>query len=238
VTRRLLAAIFGLWAFGLLTATSHADERYFLLIFGSQSHPKELRRTHTWATFVRAVGEGNDPNAWTLYVHTISWLPRSLNVRVWTPFPEPGINLELGPTLDFVESQGERVTLWGPFIIAPRIYQRSLEVYQILQAGVPQYRAISSSTDLFIGDCIHAVAAVDPDFGRRHYPLIRIGNPASRYIAREVMVRSYENQGIDQAAYDNSWLIPRLGLDRRCIHVVPPHAIAQRRCLLCRCPEG
>jgi hypothetical protein len=79
---------------------------------------------------------------------------------------------------------------------------------------------------------------VDPVFGRGHYPLIRIGDPASRFLAREIVVRGYENRGIDQAAFDNSWLIPRLGLDRYPIVVVPPQQIPRRRCVLCRCPES
>jgi hypothetical protein len=81
------------------------------------------------------------------------------------------------------------------------------------------------------------VAAVDPIFGRAHYPLIRIGKPASRYIAREIVVRGLENRGIDQAAFDNSWLISRLGLDRYPVTVVSPRQIPRRRCRLCRCPE-
>ena len=45
------------------------------MIFGSQSKPKLLRYTHTWATFVRAVGEGPDLNTYSLELSTISWLP-------------------------------------------------------------------------------------------------------------------------------------------------------------------
>ena len=74
--------------------------------------------------------------------------------------------------------------MWGPFVVGKEIYDRSLRVLQIIASGAPQYRAIDSLGDLLISDCIHAVAAVDPDFGRGHYPLIRIGKPASRYIAR------------------------------------------------------
>ena len=74
----------------------------------------------------------------------------------------------------------------------------------------PRYRAISTPENLLVSDCIHAVAAADPVFGRGHYPLIRIGKPASRYIARQIMTRS----PFDQTLFDNSWLIPRLGLDR------------------------
>ena len=175
--------------------------------------------------------------AWPWRHLSARWLPQTLEVRVWSPLPEPGVNLDLYQTLDAVSAHGERVTLWGPFVITPDIYERSLQVYHILQSGVVQYRAISTASNLLISDCIHAVAAVDPVFGRGHYPLIRIGDPASRFLAREIVVRSVENRGIDQAAYDNSWLIPRLGLDRYAIGVVSPQQIPHRRCLLCRCPE-
>lgn len=229
----ILAGIVACWA----TSSVAASEMDFVLVFGSQSHPKVLKKTHTWATFVRAVGEGTDPANWTVYQHAISWLPATLDVRVWNPVPEPGVNLDLDRTLAFVQGEGENVTLWGPFLITPEIYQRSLGVLQIAESGAAEYRAISNSYDMLVSDCIHAVAAVDPQFGRNHYPLIRIGNPASRFIAREVMVRGLEDRGIDQKAFDSSWLIPHLGLDRYAIRVVSPQEIPYRRCLLCRCPE-
>ena len=87
-----------------------ATERYYVLIFGSQSQPKLLRYTHTWATFIRAVGEGSDPNGYTLYHHTISWLPQTLEVRVWAPFPEPGVNLDLYETLRAVAMSDQRAS--------------------------------------------------------------------------------------------------------------------------------
>jgi hypothetical protein len=109
-------------------------------------------------------------------------------------------------------------------------------VKRVLESGRVQYRAISTAMDLLIADCIHAVAAIDPDFGRGHYPLIRIGQPASRYIAREIVRRS-PAMGLDQRAFDNSWLIARLGLSAYPITVIPPGAITSRRCVLCACPE-
>lgn len=69
--------------------------------------------------------------------------------------------------------------------------------------------------------------------GRGHYPLIRIGQPASRYIARQFMTRS----AFDQYQTEASWLIPRLGLDRYPIEVIPPQQIPRRGCALCRCPD-
>jgi hypothetical protein len=44
-------------------------------------------------------------------------------------------------------------------------------------------------------------------------------------------------RGIEQERYDNTWLIPRLGLDRYPIEVVPPQRIPREDCVLCQCPE-
>lgn len=210
-----------------------AGEFYYVMIFGSQGHPKQLRYTHTWATFVKAVGEGADPNAYALEANTISWLPETLDVKVWRLRPEPGTNLDLDQTLAAVYSRNEHVTMWGPFRVQKAIYERSLAVRGILDNDTAQYRAISGPGNLLISDCIHAVAAVDPLFGRGHYPLIRIGKPASRYIAREAARRTV----FDPSATDNRWLIPRFGLDRYPIEVVSPAEIPRRPCGLCRRPE-
>ncbi|HEY2156793.1 MAG TPA: hypothetical protein VGH33_14275, partial [Isosphaeraceae bacterium] len=191
-----------------------------------------LRYTHTWATFIRVVGEGDDPRGYQVFQHTISWLPSSLVVRTWSPVPEEGVNLDLYATLDAVSRNGESVTMWGPFVVLPELYERAGRVVSVLESGEARYRAISGM-DLLTADCIHAVAAVDPVFGRGHYPLIRIGKPASRYIARQAMTRS----AFDQYQYDNAWLIPRLGLDRYPIEVVPPRVIPKRGCVLCMRPE-
>jgi hypothetical protein len=63
--------------------------------------------------------------------------------------------------------------------------------------------------------------------------LIRVGKPASRYLARQVMTRSI----FDQYQYDSSWLIPRLGLDQKPIEIIPPQQIPRRNCFLCRIPD-
>jgi hypothetical protein len=212
---------------------ARGGERYYSMVFGSQSSPKQLRYTHTWATFIRVVGEGNDPNGYQVYQHTISWLPASLEIRVWSPVPEKGLNLDLYQTLDAVLRNGEHVTMWGPFEMSLEVYERSLRVKSILDSGAAEYRAISTPQNLLVSDCIHAVAAVDPVFGRGHYPLIRIGKPASRFIARQVMTRSV----FDQDRTCASWLIPRLGLDRYPIEVIPPQQIPRRSCLFCLCPD-
>ena len=231
-TRIALGVLLGL-CFATTASEARGDEFYYVMIFGSQSSPKLLQYTHTWATFIRAVGEGPDASNYVLYHHTISWLPESLDVRTWTLLPEPGVNLDLYRTLDAVYHDREGVTMWGPFRILPLVYERSLRVKEILDSGRAEYRAISTPRNLLISDCIHAVAAIDPIFGRGHYPLIRVGKPASRFIARQIMTRSV----FDQWESDNSWLVPRLGLDRYPIEVISPQQIPKRDCVLCRCPD-
>jgi hypothetical protein len=221
----LLAAVLATTA-----GAAKADEFYYVMIFGSQSKPKLLQYTHTWATFIRAVGEGPDADNYAVYQHTISWLPQSLDVRTWSLFPEPGVNLDLYETLDAVYREREHVTMWGPFRMHPLVYERSLGVKSILESGAAEYRAISTTRNLLVSDCIHAVAAIDPVFGRDHYPLVRVGKPASRYIARQIMTRS----AFDQWQGDNSWLIARLGLDRYPIEFIPPQQIPKENCFLCR----
>jgi hypothetical protein len=230
-SRALVVALFTL-GLAMIARETRGEEFYYAMIFGSQSKPKLLQYTHTWATFIRAVGEGPDANQYSISEHTISWLPQSLDVRTWSVLPEPGVNLDLYPTLDAVYRDHEHVTMWGPFRIHPVVYQRSLQVKAILESGAAEYRAISTARNLLVSDCIHAVAAIDPIFGRGHYPLIRIGKPASRYIARQVMTRSV----FDQWQEDHTWLIPRLGLDRYPIEFIPPQQIPKETCFFCRCP--
>ena len=217
----------------LAASPARAGDRYYSLIFGSQSSPQLLRYSHTWATFVRVVGEGTDPNGYQVEAHTISWMPASLDVHTWSSSPERGVNLDLFATLAVVGSHAEGVTVWGPFEMKREVYERSLRVKAILDSGKAEYRAIDTMRNMMISDCIHAVAAIDPVFGRGHYPLIRVGKPASRYIARQIMARSLFDQYQTQAA----WLIPRLALDRYAIEVVPPQQMPKRPCVACRLPD-
>ena len=57
----VVIALLGI-AFPMIASETKGDEFYYAMIFGSQSKPKLLQYTHTWATFIRAVGEGPDAN--------------------------------------------------------------------------------------------------------------------------------------------------------------------------------
>jgi len=77
------------------------DEKFYVLVFGSQSQPKIARLTHTWVTFVRVKQHGEAQGAEIDY-HIISWLPTTLEVRTFRFRVEPGYNLHLYETLQTV----------------------------------------------------------------------------------------------------------------------------------------
>src|SRR4051794_26912733 len=97
---RTPAMAWALVGLALVGAPSRGGEIYYGMIFGSQPEPKRLKYTHTWATFIKVVGEGTDPRGYALEYNTISWLPRTLEVKVLRPWAEPGVNLDLYQTLD------------------------------------------------------------------------------------------------------------------------------------------
>lgn len=213
---RIAASLLFLLCFWGTPRRVDGGDVFYMMIFGSESDPKQLRLTHTFATFVRATGEGADSTNYALTSYTISWLPRALDVRVRRLRPEPGINLDLHSTFRVVTRDGESVTMWGPYRITPEIYNRSIEVVNKLASGRELYRAYDGPFNDNISNCIHAAADVDPEYGRLRYPMNRVGKPASAFVAKQLLERTR----YDQTAADNGWLVPRLGLDRYPIEYV------------------
>lgn len=207
--RRAFAAL-SICALALLgdVRSAKGADFFYMLVFGSESDPKRLRLTHTYATFVRATGDGPDPANYNLAVHTISWVPASLDVQVRRVHAEPGVNLDLHSTMQQVLKHHQNVTMWGPYLISREIYNKSIVVLNKLNSGAERYRALDGPFNKSISDCIHVVDDVDRRFGRRRYPLDRVGKPASAFIAQRIVRRTQ----FDQSLLDNSWLIPRLGL--------------------------
>ena len=226
--RRIAAAtiLLGLWCGA--PARAAADERHYVLVFGAQDSFTKIKSKHTWATFVRVVGQGPDPAGYQLTAHTISLVPADMEVRVFAAKPEPSANLDLRGSLAYARSKGAETTVWGPIPIRPYVYARSLEVWNLVQSGAVEYRAIDTLRNSLISDCIHAVTAVDPRFGRGHYPLIRTGKSASRYIARQVVKRSdVEQRDPDVPEPDQLWVVAALGLYQAGVTVVPPSQISR-----------
>lgn len=184
----------------------HAQDRYYLLVFGSQSEPKKARYTHTWGTFVRVPCTGGP-----LEVNTISWLPATLVIRPLALFSEPGVNLDLYSTITYARSNCERISVWGPYEISCQLYQRGLERRAGLENGEYKYKAI----DFFVygpsaSDCIHSVTDLDERPLRLHVSeIFRNGQQAAHYCVRR-LARAGEIIGGSEAKHE--WLYEAMGL--------------------------
>lgn len=138
-----------------LPACARADDAYFLIMFGAQRDAIQPKYTHTFAAFVRAACVGQ------LEVHTISWLPADLDVRVLACRPERGRNVELHETIQWALSNDERVFMWGPYQIDPELYCRAVRQCQVLDSGEVRYKAVDSFHDSArVSNCIHAVSSI------------------------------------------------------------------------------
>jgi hypothetical protein len=184
-------------------------ERYYLLVFGSQTTPKIPRFTHTWVTFVRTCGPGT-----LVEQHTISWMPASLFIRTWRPYVEPGVNLNLVKSIEMARGYGERVSLWGPYEIPPGLYRKLLLQKGFVESGSIGYQCIDTVGEAgWFGEgsnCIHAISDADSLFTRQAYPLTYFGESASLNILRQLVLR----EAIQDVETTHDWLIPQLGLDR------------------------
>jgi hypothetical protein len=192
-------------------APLRANEAYYLILFGAQREPPHPKYAHTWATYVRAHGEGDDPRSYALAIRNNSWLPANLNIQVWRPCPQQGANLDLKSTLDFVMAEGSLISEWGPHQIPPEIYWRGIREIERLESGEILYRAIDGlSRRSNIKNCFHSISDVlDRRDSRAYYPLRQNGFPVTYDIIKSLRDRGY----IINPGQDNTWLDRRLGLD-------------------------
>jgi hypothetical protein len=190
-------------------APCSGKERYYILVFASQSTPKLPRYTHTWASVVRVKDRGpNRPVE--IDCQTLSWLATDLKVEPWEMRVRPGVNLALHPTLEAVRAQGERVALWGPYEIDVDLYRHVLAQKAFLESGKIGYQALDLLGEAGCNDnarnCIHALTDADERFGQ---PLWGSGETVT-----ESIVKHLADQGaLIDPARTHVWLIPALGLD-------------------------
>ncbi|HZZ80413.1 MAG TPA: hypothetical protein VFE62_18060, partial [Gemmataceae bacterium] len=135
-----------------------AGEAYYLLMFGSQQIPNNVNHAHTFATFVRVTwpGDGPCPAGAVYEAHTISWLPANLVIRTGALCAEPGHNFELHETIEYVRRNGERVSMWGPYLIEPELFEKALRKKARLESGTIRYKSDDSfRKDNRVTNCIH-----------------------------------------------------------------------------------
>jgi hypothetical protein len=189
---------------------ARAGEAYYLLMFGAQRIPNNPDYSHTFATFVRATWPGDGPcpaSPPCLEAHTISWLPRNLEVRTWALLPECGHNFELHDTLRYVLANGERVSLWGPYQVAPEVYAQALNHIGALQSGTVLYKAndLGHRSDR-VSNCIHAVSTVVDG------PRLRVMRPVWGETASYAVLRRFLPWVIDPDRV-HPWVGSALGLN-------------------------
>jgi hypothetical protein len=188
-------------------------ERYFIIVFGSQSTPKRPKYTHSWATIVR-VCCCDGAEAPIVEEQTISWMPESLDIRPLSCHVEPGSNLPLHFTIEEMLRNKERVSLWGPYEVGAGLAYRFQVQKAFMESGRVGYQCIDSVGEAGRTgagcDCIHAITDMDPLFDRNEYPLSRFGDSASRNIVRQIHTRPI----IICPEADHGWLVPLLCLDK------------------------
>ena len=188
------------------------NERYYLLLFGSESKPKRAKTTHSWATLVTATEvPGGEPH---LDVQTISWLPATLDIKPLRFRIEPGKNFDLDTTIGESLRTDQEVTMWGPYEIWHGFAHRFKVQKAFLDTGAVGYQCIDSVGEAARtgrgSDCIHAVTDMDPEFGRTRYPLIFFGRSGTENFVRRAM----KAPAIIDPPRTHDWIVPRIGLDR------------------------
>jgi hypothetical protein len=196
--------------FAVASAPSRAqetNESYYMTIFSAQANSRDPRRTHSFATFVKAIGTGDAAKNSPIEIHTISWMPQSLEIVILRRRPEPGVNLDLESSLRWAASKNLRVSMWGPYQINKELYDRAVEQETRLNSGLVLYKAIDRRfRPGTASNCIHAVADLDMDNGLLHSGQGR-GDAASRQVAQHL------NRWIINPEQRHTWVASRLGLN-------------------------
>lgn len=195
-----------------LADPTNPNERYYIILFASQSTPRVPARSHTWATAVKVTQVPNaEPQIET---HTISWLPDSMNIRWWKFTVEPGSNFSNEFSIEHALETKQRVSAWGPYEIWSGLYDRFLMQKAFLDSDVIGYQCtdmIGESARKGNGcDCFHAISDMDPFFDRGTYPLRYFGDRATLNIVRQI----HERPIIIRPTATHDWLFAALGLDR------------------------
>jgi hypothetical protein len=183
-------------------------DRYYLLVFGSQTTPKVPRFTHSWVTFVRVSPDGK------IEQHSISWMPATLWIRTFYPCVEPGVNLTLNQSIEMALGYCEKVSMWGPYEIPSGLFNKLMMQKQFMESGTIGYQCIDTVGEAGLtGDgsnCIHAISDADSLFTRQAYPLTFFGNSASLNILHKLVERG----AVPDVKTTHDWLIPSLGIDQ------------------------
>jgi hypothetical protein len=204
-----------------------AQESYYVIVFGSQRPViNQPDHTHSWAVFVRVVGDPCQPGAQIDHFH-VSWLPATLIVRPLKIHPEPGVNLELHRTINWALDDRQCISMWGPYQIDKCLYDSAVAKFMRLESGAVRYKAADFGYDsAYVSNCIHALADISQG------PRLRIGQPGWGESASYFITLTYRPFIIDDNR-THDWLLAPLGLTqyhftRRDLEVNPTSGLMLR----------
>jgi hypothetical protein len=199
------------WPTGLLLSSFanayRSGHAYYLILFSSARPGAHARHTHCFATLVKAWGDGARVETYGLEAHTISWLPQTLDVQVASLLPEPGSNLDLRTTLEYVLDQGHHIWQWGAYAIDPLLYERSLEQSRRLASGRVCFKAVDDGgPPARVCGSFHAISDLALEAPRPRLGPSAWGEPAGRLLALHL------RPWLLQPDETHSWVSARLGL--------------------------
>jgi hypothetical protein len=186
-------------------------ERFYLLLFGSHDRARRPANTHTWATLVKTT-EQPDGAAPALEVHTISWLPTTLDIHPLRFQVEPGTNVDLHSTIQNSLRTDQQIAMWGPYEVSHTLAYRFRTQKDFLESGAVGYQCVDNIGEAArtgLGcDCIHAITDMDPIYARWRYPLFFYGQTATEHLVRRLM----HSPIFINPPLTHDWLIAPLGL--------------------------
>ncbi len=189
-----------------LPSAARAEELYYMVVFAAQRSFNRPQHTHTFATFVKATGEGPTLDSYQIENHTISWTAARLQLHLYRWRPEQGVNLDLQASLQLALRNRERLCKWGPYQIQQELYERAVQQVARLESGAVQYKLLDRRFRPHRAICcIHAVSDIHPenrilDSGRAR------GESASALVVRHL------RPWILAPDETHDWVSERLGL--------------------------
>jgi hypothetical protein len=166
----------------LLSATPVAAEVHdYLIVFGADTVPYCVTKTHTFAAVVR-VEERAECSPRVVEITSLSWLPATLKVRGFALRPETGRNVPLQETLRLTVARGARINVWGPYRIRPEL----AETFKARVATVEtcfRYKAACVTSALDVCDCARSIEEMIGT-PRRYMGVFGYGAAAASVIVR------------------------------------------------------
>jgi hypothetical protein len=134
----MVLVVFSLAASAQAAETTSLKDRYFMVVWSYQGPDDDLVHAHTFISFYR----GDDLAKGVVRPETISWLPATAKVQ---PFgSEKGKNFSLSQTLQMACRAGRQVQSWGPYEIAPKLFESAHNRVEFLQSGRVRYSMINA----------------------------------------------------------------------------------------------